>query len=186
MESYLREAPFQTKPPKLLIFEMEERDLRSPPTFQHRAANFNIDNTEWLLRVSALIQTSCKVSTVTASIAPAGLGAVPSNQKGGGITTGPTSDTDFVDVVFSGPLGKLDYLWAKLPSSASKPIILEASGSEAEARKFITEATGAGALKYPLTSPGKGYTKVRIFPGKTTGFSLQDLQICRQPDHLLS
>lgn len=186
LASYMRSDAYQTKPPKLLFFEMSERDLRGPPNFANRIASYNIENTEWLLQVSALAQPSCKVSTVTAKIGSTGLAANAANLKGGGLTAGATSDTDFFDINFSAPVSKLDYLSAKIPGAQSNPITLEASGPEAATRKFTTEVTGDGALKYPLPSAGKGYTKVRIYPGKTAGFSFQGIQVCRQPEDLLS
>ena len=186
MEGYLRSAEFQTTPPKLLLWEIGERELRSPPNFQYRDPRFNSDNTEWLLRISALVQTGCKASTVTGKLGSAGLAANASNQKGGDVVSGPTSETDFLELNFSEPLGKLDYISAKLPASASKTVTIEASGADVATRKFVAEVAGNGALKYPLTSAGKGYTKARIFPGKTDGFKFQGLQICRQPDDVLT
>ena len=41
------------------------------------------------------------------------------------------------------------------------------------------------SFKFPLLSIGKGYTKVRVLPGRTNGFSFQGFQVCRQPEDLL-
>ena len=85
---------------------------------------------------------------------------------------------------------KLDYLSAQLLAAGVRTITLEASGPDTPQQKILVEVKGdtvVHALKYPLLSlTGKGYTKVRIYPGATSGFSLQGLKVCRQPEDLLS
>ncbi len=188
-EIYLRSDAFQTKPPKLLIWEMEERDLRASPSYQFREARYRIDNTEWLLRVAALVQANCKPSSVNVKMNSVGLASNSANQKSGGIAAGLTTDTDFIELNFNNPIGKLDYLSARLSNSGSTSVILEASGSDVPTRQFTVPVPGDGiehVFKYPLPSNGKGYTKVRILPGKTSGFSFQGLQVCHLPDDLLN
>ena len=186
METYLRSNAFQTKPPRLVIWEQTEKQLPMPPTYKWRSATFNVDNTEWLLRAAALVQKTCKPSPVVARLSTSGLAAASANQKNDGVSVGATSDGEFVEYSFSEPLGKLDYLSAQLTITDAKSITLEASGADGVTRKFIVAISPDGPFKYPITSPGKGYSKVRIYPGKTGGFALKGLQVCRQPDDLLS
>lgn len=188
MEGYLRDDAFQTQAPKILIWEMPERDLRAAPDYKFREARYVSDNTEWLLRVSALVQASCKPSAVMAKISAVGLGANAANLKGGVLSTGPTNEGDFVEISFDKPLEKLDYLVARATSVGSKILTLEGSGPGAATRRLALAVPGddvAHALKTPLPSSGNGFTKVRIFPGKSNSFSLQDLQVCRQPESIL-
>jgi alginate O-acetyltransferase complex protein AlgJ len=188
MEGYLRDDAFQSQTPKMVIWEMPERDLRAPPNYKFRDARYVSDNTEWLLRVSALVQASCKPSTVTAKLAPVGLAANAANLKGSEVATGPTNDADFIEVGFDKPVEKLDYLVARAVTNGSKTITLEGSGPGVATRRFTLNVAGddmAHALKTPLPSNGNGFTKVRIFPGKSNGFALQGLQVCRQPEDLL-
>lgn len=188
MESYLRDDTFQTKAPKLLIWELPERDMRAPPDYKFREARYVSNNSEWLLRVSALVQASCKASAVTAKLAPVGLAANAANVKGAALLTGPTNDNDFIEIGFDKLIEKLDYLAARATIAGSKTITLEASGPNVATRRFSLNVPGddsAHALKIPLPSNGSGFTKVRIYPGKSTGFALQGLQVCRQPDDLL-
>ena len=188
MEGYLRDDAFQSQAPKMVIWEMPERDLRAPPNYKFRDARYVSDNTEWLLRVSALVQASCKPSTVTAKLAPVGLAANAANLKGGEVATGPTNEADFIEVGFDKPVEKLDYLVARAITNGSKTITLEGSGPGVATRRFTLNVAGddmAHALKTPLPSNGNGFTKVRIFPGKSNGFTLQGLQVCRQPEDLL-
>lgn len=188
MESYLRDDSFQTQRPKLLIWEMPERDMRAPPDFKFREARYVVNNTEWLLRVSAWAQTSCQASAVAAKLAPVGLATSAANVKGADLATGPTNDSDFAEIAFDKPIEKLDYLAARVTAAGSKSVILEASGPGLAARRFTLNVPGddaAHALKAPLPSNANGYTKVRIYPGKTNAFALQGLQVCRQPEDLL-
>lgn len=188
MESYLRDDAFQTKPPKLLIWEMPERDMRAPPDFQYREARYISDNTEWLLRASAWAQTRCKPSTVRATLASTGLAASARHGPAGDLTTGPTQEGDFVEFVFDHPLDRLDYLAVNTTLSGSKSLVLEGSGPGATTRRFTLNVAGDGTprtVKMPLPSSGSGFTRLRLLPGKNTGFVLQNLQVCRQPDDLL-
>ena len=60
--------------------------------------------------------------------------------------------------------------------------MLEAVGN-GEIRHFSAVVANDGAphaVKFPLTVSGQNITKVRIFPGKTKGFSMDSLMVCRQ------
>lgn len=188
MESYLRDDAFQTRPPKLLIWEMPERDLRAPPDYKYRDARYTSDNTEWLLRASAWAQAACKPALARATVSAAGLGASARRGKAGDLATGATHDGDFVEVAFDRPLDRLDYLSVQTTVNGSKLLTLEGSGSGAATRRFALTVAGDDlphAVKMPLPSSASGFTKVKIFPGKSSGFALQNLQVCRQPDDLL-
>lgn len=56
MEAYLKDDAFKINKPKLIIWEIPERELRSPPNYKHRDARYVIDNNEWLSRVAALLK----------------------------------------------------------------------------------------------------------------------------------
>lgn len=185
MESYLRDDAFQSQRPKALIWEMPERDMRAPPDYPFREPRYVSDNTEWLLRVSALVQTSCRPSSVRASVAPLGLAA---NVKSAELGAGATTDGDFIEIHFDRPIDRLDYLSGRAKALGSKVLTLEASGPGVATRRFTLSVPGddvAHVIKTPLPSGGSGYTKVQVYPGKSNGFSLQGLQICRQPEDLL-
>jgi alginate O-acetyltransferase complex protein AlgJ len=184
IETYLRDDAFQTNRPKLLIWEIPERDMRSPPDFKFREARYQSDNTEWLLRASAWAQSGCVPSIVKARIVAAGLLATPAEQ----VTVGRTTDKDFIEIQFSKPISKLDYLMANVITGGSKKLVFEASGVGVETRWIDVVVSGDGSphvLKTPLPSRGKGFTKLRIFPGRTSSFVFNDLQVCRQPEDLL-
>jgi alginate O-acetyltransferase complex protein AlgJ len=56
METYLKDDSFKTNMPKLIIWEIPERELRSPPNAKFRDARYVIDNKEWLSRVTSLLK----------------------------------------------------------------------------------------------------------------------------------
>jgi alginate O-acetyltransferase complex protein AlgJ len=188
IESYLRDDAFQTKAPKMLVWEMPERDMRAPPDYKFRDARYISNNTEWLLRASAWVQASCKPSAVAARLMPVGLAASAGNLKGTKIATGPTNDGDFIEISFDKPVEKLDYLSALASTAGSKSVTLEASGPGVATRRFTMTVPGddaAHALKTPLPSAGAGFTKVRVFPGKSNAFVFDNPQLCRQPEDIL-
>lgn len=53
---YLGDESYQTSKPKLIIWEIPEREMRSPPDYPFRDPRYIMDNEEWLARVTALIQ----------------------------------------------------------------------------------------------------------------------------------
>ena len=56
MEAYLKDDAFKTRKPKLIIWEIPEREFRSPPNYKHRDARYIIDNNEWFERISSLLK----------------------------------------------------------------------------------------------------------------------------------
>ena len=56
MEAYLKDEAFKSNRPKLIIWEIPERELRSPPNAKFRDARYVMENNEWLTRVSALLK----------------------------------------------------------------------------------------------------------------------------------
>lgn len=188
MEGYLRDDSFQKSPPKLLIWEMPERDMRAPPDYEFREPRYVSNNTEWLLRVSALVQTRCRPSAASAKLKSVGLGAHAAYVKGSALATGPTLEGDFIEIEFDRPIQPTDYLTANVSIVGSKSILMESLGTDESKRTFtlpIADDGMAHTLKTPLPSPGSDLTRLRIFPGKSSGFNLQNIQLCRQPDDLL-
>lgn len=186
MESYLRSDAFQSKAPKILVWEMSEFVMREPPD-SHNDPRYKSNNTEWLMRASAWTQSTCKSSPVTAKVMSTGLAANASNLKNGDVVTGPTTDSDFIEINFDKPIEKFDYLDARATSVGSKSMVVEGSGPGTATRRFTIDVIGddiAHALKTPLPSAGSGFTKVRIFPGKTSSFSFQGLKLCSLPEDI--
>lgn len=56
MESYLKDDAFKTNKPKLIIWEIPEREFRSPPNYKSRDARYIIDNNVWIARIADLLK----------------------------------------------------------------------------------------------------------------------------------
>lgn len=56
MVSYLGDEAFKTRKPKLIIWEIPERELRSPPNYGARDARYIINNEEWISKMTALLR----------------------------------------------------------------------------------------------------------------------------------
>lgn len=61
MESYLRDESFQKNPPKILIWELPERDMKAAPNYKFREARYVMDNAEWLRKVGEWVNKSSPV-----------------------------------------------------------------------------------------------------------------------------
>ena len=178
-ESYLRDDAFQTRRPKLILWEVPERDMQAPPRYKYRDARYNIDNTEWLLRAAAWATAQCAPARSAVKARAGTLGAGPE----------PSQEGKYVELRFDRPLDKLEYLSARLTTEDSTSVTLEASGAGATTRRFTLPVAGdeaAHAFRTPLyAGGGKGFDKVRLYPGNASRFSLEDVQVCRQMEDLL-
>lgn len=187
LHTYLRDDSFQTNKPKILIWEMPERDMRSPPDMKYRDAQYVMDNTEWLLQTSALVQQACAASSVKVQVDSKGMRAA--QNANGKVTAAGTGADEFVELNLDKPIDRLDYLAARLTTAGSTAITLDASGPGVKARRYTVKVAGDDAahnLRSALAvqGGGKGFTKVRIYPGKSNNFALSDIQVCRQPEDL--
>lgn len=56
MEAYLKDDSFKLSKPKVIIWEMPERELRSPPNYKHRDARYIRDNNDWLSKLASQLR----------------------------------------------------------------------------------------------------------------------------------
>jgi alginate O-acetyltransferase complex protein AlgJ len=56
MDAYLKDEAFKTRKPKLIVWEIPEREFRSPPNYKFRDPRYQIENTAWLDRISASLK----------------------------------------------------------------------------------------------------------------------------------
>lgn len=56
MLSYLKGESYKTRPPKLIIWEIPERELRSPPNYKYRHPEYVLDNQSWLSQMRSLLK----------------------------------------------------------------------------------------------------------------------------------
>lgn len=186
MEAYLRDDGFQLNPPQLLIWEMPERDMRAPPDYKYREARYWSRNSDWLLRVAALVQKTCDPSPKLVRIAPVGLGARATRAPE--VRADRTSDQDFVELEFDRPLDRFEYLSFRMGANSSHTMTLDAVTDVKSSKRFEFSAQGNDSphqVRMPLPVDKGSVTRVRIVPGKTTSFSLAKPEVCRLPEKLL-
>jgi alginate O-acetyltransferase complex protein AlgJ len=56
MDAYLKDEAFKTRQPKLIVWEIPEREFRSPPNYKFRDPRYQIENTAWLDRITASLK----------------------------------------------------------------------------------------------------------------------------------
>lgn len=186
LDTYLRSDAFQKTRPKLLIWEMPERDLKAAPSMPYRETRYVLDNQEWLARVSALIQQTCtpsanKLSLVAGKLV-AGKGATEATADG-------TTVQDKLEINLSQASSNQEYLSAKLLTNGSKTIQVTLTGPGAKTSQFSIETAGDDqehSFKIPLFSKSKGFNKIKLVPGDTKGFSLKNIEMCQQPAGVIS
>jgi alginate O-acetyltransferase complex protein AlgJ len=185
LDAYMRNDAFQTARPKLLIWEMPERDMKAAPSMPYREARYVMENDVWLARVSALAQKSCQSSGNAIAIS-----GKPAPAKGSSeFMVGSTAAGDFAEITLAKTSSYMEYLTARLKTNGSKLLTLEMSGGGNATRQFQIETAGdeaEHAFTIPVWGNGKGYTKVKFMPGDTKGFSVKGLDMCKQPDSLKS
>ena len=178
-ESYLRDESFQLHRPKIIVWEMPERDMRAPPAHKYREARYSMDDNEWLLRAAAWIESACAPASASVKSLGGALGA----------TAAPAKEGEFVEVAFDRPLDRLEYVSARLLSYGATRVRLEPSGPGAPAKPTTVIVPGDDephAFRTPLySSSGKGFDKVRFYPGIARQFAIQDVRVCRQSENLL-
>ena len=189
IESYVSSDKFQLDPPRLFIWEAVEQELIAPPAFEYRDKQFVSDNADWLLRVSAWIQRTCKPSTVKPSIAKAGLASAAGASMADSISANATSLADFIEIDFDPPATSLDYVSARMTSPGAKGMALEVVGAGGQTRRISINAAGDArdhVFRAAFLANGGAWSKVRLYPGKTDKFSLSQISVCAQPGDLLN
>lgn len=182
LDTYLRNDAFQLDRPKLLIWEMPERDLKAPPNMPYRDARYVFDNEEWVARVGALISQTCTPSNNSPTVT----GKLAQGQQANATSTGAA---DAVEVTLSRTSAPSEYLAGMLTTNGSKSVSVELSGAGVPSRQFTLDVAGdeqAHTIRIPLYSKAKGFTKIKISPGNTRGFTLKDVAVCTQPQGLLN
>ncbi len=186
LDTYLRSDAFQKARPKLLIWEMPERDMKATPSMPYRETRYVLDNQEWLARVSALIQQTCtpsanKLSLVTGKLA-ASKGATEA-------AADSTSAKDYLEINLAQVASKQEYLSGKLLTNGSQNLQVTLTGPGAKTSQFTLETAGDDqehTFKIPFFSKTKGFNKIKLVPGDTKGFSLKGLELCKQPTGLIN
>ena len=180
METYLRDEAFQNKPPKILIWEMPERDMRAPPAYLYRETRYRSDNLEWLQRVSALVQMQCQPALASARLVAEKMAVHDGNHA----SMAKTGNADYLSIQFSQAVSAQEFLQASIQGKGLRYLNLEAWKGTEVVRKWSSSMNGDGAphlLKLALPNSGKTYTSLKIWPGEVEDFAINELRLCRQP-----
>lgn len=189
MEGYVGNAAFQLHPPRLIIWEIPERDTPNPPNSPWREAHYRRDNDEWLLQVASLIERRCPPSPVQVTIGEVRLPGGDARRADGGIAPGNSQEDSYVELLFDKPLDRLDYLWADFAMKGSGRVRFEAVGGGGKVRRWsanVPEEGQAIALKSHAPEAIRGYQKIRLYPGEGSAFRLGKPKLCRHSPSLLA
>ena len=184
METYLRDDSYQNAPPKLLIWEMPERDMRAPPDFRYREARYQRKNSDWLHMVAAWAQASCAPSGKTVRFLPHGIGARAN--RANEVRVAGTERGDFVELEFDPPLSRFDYLGIDVRANGAHVLSIEAMNDSKPLRRWdvaMVGDDGKHSVKIPLPQDLSPVSRIRVAPGKTSGFSMAGPVVCTMPEH---
>jgi alginate O-acetyltransferase complex protein AlgJ len=56
MDAYLKDEAFKTAKPKLILWEIPEREFRSPPNYKFRDPRYQMDNNAWFEKIVASLK----------------------------------------------------------------------------------------------------------------------------------
>ena len=187
---YLRDDAFQTTRPKLIVWEMPERDMRAPSDFQYRENRYRMGRTEWVLRTSAWIQSQCAAGKAVPRVQAATIAGASGTANG--FSASNSTPEGFIEIGLEPPIDRLEYLSAKLVLSGSRNLVVEASGPGVATRRIQAEVHGDDTeheFRLPVVSEDGsrgGFNRLRLYPGTAATFSMADVQVCRQPADLLN
>jgi len=169
MLSMLQDGTFQKHRPKLVIWEILERELKVLPDYPYREERYRFNNQEWIYRAVALIEKNCRPSNLQVKVA---------NKINGK----ESKEFDYVEVGFPKGSSKMNYL--SFYEKGSSIIRVELFSTEKNSTKMTFELpiNKESIVKVPLYTTKGNVSKIRIFPGVTAGFKADNFQICNQPD----
>lgn len=177
---YLQSDAYQLSTPKLVIWEIPERDMVATPDFKYREARYQMHRTDWSLGVAAWAQRRCQ----------AGQGqikALVSNAKGsktqdtsGLQITGASADTS-IDIDVSNVGKGADYIDARITSSSDQTLAVEIGTGKKRSLPTIKIA-GDGqphVIRIPLTTSDGGASKARLALSGAGNIELSNVRICQ-------
>lgn len=183
MESYLSSDAFQNSRPKIIIWERPEYTLRAPPDFKYQDARYMSNNSEWLLHVAAWLQKECQPAAAKPRITRRGLAANAAASSGEQLITGPTQDNEYIEIDFDRALDAGNYFTARVSASGGEHLTLEGVTSGGSNHRQLIKVEGdqkPHLIKAPLLNgEGRGFVKLRIYPGRTQSFNLQAPKVCQ-------
>ena len=189
MENYVRDTAFQMHPPKMLIWEVPERDSVNPPDSPWRDAEYFRDSREWLLNLATAVSRTCATSPVGVQVAEANLPDAQARLADGGVGYGPSNADSHVQLDFTGALDSTDFLWADVAIQGGGTVRLQATGSAGKTVDWMMNVPEDGTpmtLKTRLPADAAGAKSLRLFPGAGQNFAIAQPAVCRHEASLIA
>lgn len=182
LDSALRDEAFQKHRPRLLIWEIPERSLAAPPSYRWRDPRYVMDDRDWLAQAGAWIDTRCAPPRTGGRFEASGLlaGQTPEDT----VRVAASTAADFIDIALEPAADPGDYLALTVSGKGTTQITIDALGPGTPARRSRFPFVGDGEarpLRVALRPDGQKITRLRLYPGKTRGFTLSGLRFCRLP-----
>jgi alginate O-acetyltransferase complex protein AlgJ len=178
---YLQSDTFQLAPPKLIVWEMPERDMVSPPNFKYRDAKYQMQSTDWVMGASAWAQRSCQPGSGT--VKSLSSSAKDSKASGlGGIKVSNAGANTSVDINFAKLNKGTDYFDAQVSAAANQVLSIEVTaGKKIKLPDLTVAADGKShVIRIPLTSSEGPVSKAKItLSAASSNFELTGLQVCQ-------
>jgi alginate O-acetyltransferase complex protein AlgJ len=177
---YLQSDAYHLSSPKLVVWEIPERDMVATPDFKYRDARYQMHRIDWSMGATAWAQRNCQAGQ--GSVKGLGSGAKTAKTKD---TTaiqisGAAADT-YIDIeVFNAAKGA-DYIDARVASSSDQTLAVEVVAGKKRSLptvKLIGDGQ-AHVLRIPLTSSEGVVTKARIVFSGPANVELSGVRICQ-------
>lgn len=181
METYLNDASFIAAKPKMIIWELPERDLPNPPNSPWRESTYQRDNLDWLLRAATALSGNClpadnPVAVSTKAISP------PPGKEAGGLLISESSDTSAIVFQFERPIKPGDYFTADASLREGGNFTFEATTAAGKIVRWSTVFPDNGKI-YPLktnVAPSLGEVKtLTLLPGEAKQLRLTNPRLCQ-------
>lgn len=189
MENYTQDTAFQLHPPKLLLWEVPERDSANPPDSPWRDPEYFRDSQEWLLNLATAVSRNCTPSSVGVQVVEANLPNAEQRLVDGGVDYGPSNADSHVQLEFTQPLGVTDYLWVNVAIQGGGKIRAVANASDGAPIEWTLNIPEDGtpiALKTRMPAKAKTARSLRLYPGDGNNFALAQPAVCQHASDLIA
>ncbi|MFM2050657.1 MAG: hypothetical protein RL682_1148 [Pseudomonadota bacterium] len=178
---YLQSDAFQATPPKLIVWEVPERDMVSPPDFKFREPRYQMHSTDWTMGAAAWVQNNCQpgsgtIKSLHSSAKEAKISGVS------GIKVSNAGASASVDISFANVNKGTDYFDARVSAAVNEVLTIEVTaGKKVKLPTLAVAGDGQPhVIRIPLTSSEGSVSKAKItLSAAASNFELAGLQICQ-------
>lgn len=177
---YLQSDAYHLSTPKLVVWEIPERDMVATPDFKYRDARYQMHRTDWAMGAAAWAQRSCQAGQgLVKGVGSSAKGAKVKDTTGLQIQ-GAAADTT-IDIDVANASKGADYIDVRISSSSDQLLAIEVSAGKKRSLPTVKLA-GDGqphVVRIPLTSADGVVTKARIALSGAANVELTNLRICQ-------